>query len=223
MYSQEAQDEFAYLLNNKQPGFYLDIGAGDGFMEPNGGNTLFLEENGWDGILIEGRLDYYLAGKDRRKGKFVHAMIPDTPLKKILDDNNAPKLIDYISMDIDPVTYIALENFPFDDYEFKILTFEHDLYYGILNDSIHPTVPKEAYIEQKRKSQELLFNKGYRLLCEDVKAGFWYKPFEDWWVNPKYFSEAFINCNQFKGRLGGYIVEHLDLTGEIYSKHTYKG
>jgi len=222
MYSQECQDEFVYLLNNKQSGFYLDIGAGDGFMEPNGGNTQYLEEMGWDGILVEGREDYYLAGKDKRKGRFINAMIPNTTIYDLLKDNGSPKTIDYVSMDIDPLTIIALENFPFDEYEFKILTFEHDLYADYVG-GIHPNITQGSFIKQKIRSQEMLSHYGYRLLCEDVKAGFWYKPFEDWWVNPKYFTEEFIQNNQFKGRLGGYIVEHLDLSGEIYKKHMYKG
>jgi len=45
MYSQVYQDEVARKLIG-DTGFYVDIGAGDGFNNPNGGNSLLLEEIG---------------------------------------------------------------------------------------------------------------------------------------------------------------------------------
>jgi hypothetical protein len=33
--------------------------------------------------------------------------------------------------------------------------------------------------------------------------------FEDWWVNPKYFSKEFIENNTFDGQLGTYITSNI--------------
>lgn len=51
-YSQFGQDEFIYnsFFKNKKDGFFVDIGASD---PVEGSNTLFFEELGWNGILVE--------------------------------------------------------------------------------------------------------------------------------------------------------------------------
>ena len=197
MYSQAGQDEFAYLLTNKNPGFFLDIGAGDGFNRPNGGNSQFLEENGWNGILIECNEEFYNFGKERRLSKFINAKIPEVSILEILNNNNSPKIIDYISMDIEPLNLIALKTFPFLEYEFKILTFEHDLY------MLGP--------QQKIESQIILKNLGYICLCDNVKIDG--LTFEDWWINPKYFSNDFIQDNTFIEK------EYVDIINALKEKY----
>jgi FkbM family methyltransferase len=51
-YSQFQQDKFVYenYFENKQNGFFIDIGAYDGEIDSN---SLFFENLGWDGICIE--------------------------------------------------------------------------------------------------------------------------------------------------------------------------
>lgn len=51
-YSQFNQDKYIYetFFKNKTDGFFVDIGASDPF---NGSNTMFFEELGWSGILVE--------------------------------------------------------------------------------------------------------------------------------------------------------------------------
>ena len=197
MYSQAGQDEFVYLLTNKNPGFFLDIGAGDGFDRPNGGNSQFLEENGWNGILIECNEEFYSFGKERRSSTFINARIPDVSILDILDNNNSPKTIDYVSMDIEPSNLIALKTFPFKEYEFKILTFEHDLY------MLGP--------QQKIESQIILKDLGYICLCDNVKIDG--LTFEDWWINPKYFNSNFIQNNTFREK------EYTDIINKLKEKY----
>ena len=128
----------------------------------------------------------------------MNVYIPQTQIVDILKDNNAPKVIDYVSVDIDPMSMIGLNNFPFDEYEFKVMTFEHDTY--------------RNGPEQKELAYALLTEKGYVRLCNNVNVpeaqgvGLY---FEDWWVNPKYFSEEFIANNQFDKCLGPYIIENI--------------
>jgi len=197
MYSQTYQDEFAYLLCNTDKGFFVDIGAGDSDFPPYGtnSNTKFLEEKGWSGILVECVYGWTEYAKITRSGAAVCARIPDTPIKKILYENNCPNTIDYLSIDIEPSSVIALETFPFDEYEFKILTFEHDLY------AAGPT--------QKNKSHEILKSKGYICLCEDVETPMNAGPYEDWWINPKFFTENFIQNNIYNKKTGFYILNQI--------------
>lgn len=196
-YAQVCQDRFALELIGPS-GYFLDLGAGWDAVTLNS-NTLLLEEMGWDGISVEGDPTH----AERRKSKCIRSKvvctyIPQTTIKEILDSNNAPKVIDYVSIDIDPVSIDALNNFPFDEYEFKVMTFEHDIY--------------RAGPEQKNQAYELLTSKGYVRLCNNVNVpesmglGLY---FEDWWVNPKYFSQEFIERNTFDGQLGTYITSNI--------------
>jgi hypothetical protein len=198
MHSQVFQDEVAHKILNG--GFYVDIGAGDGFFDPNGGNSLFLEENGWNGILIEGDIKRHEYSKQHRKGISIHAMIPDKTIKSILIENQCPKVIDYISIDIEPSSLIALYNFPFEDFSFKFLTFEHDLY----------TSPDNE--EQKRESHRILKSMGYVCMADNVSVPHsYFEYFEDWWINPSFFSKEFIEKNQFIGKDGLYILHNLEI------------
>jgi len=196
-YSQVFQDVFVHTLIG-DTGYFLDLGAGD----PEGGlnsNTLLLEQKGWDGICVDGHAHHIKNRVDASiRSSAVCAFVPQTTIKEILDNHNAPKVLDYVSVDIEPVSITALHNFPFEEYEFKVMTFEHDLYLR------GPA--------QKIESHDILTRKGYVLLCNNVNVpdvlGFG-KYFEDWWVNPKYFSEEFIQTNQFDSELGRNIVTNI--------------
>lgn len=196
-YSQVFQDVFVHTLIGDR-GYFLDLGAGD----PEGGlnsNTLLLEQKGWDGICVDGHAHHIKRRKDfALRSSIVCTFIPDTTIKEILDSHGAPKIIDYVSVDIEPISVVALHNFPFDEYEFKIMTFEHDLYLG------GPS--------QKEESYQILTNRGYVRLCDNVNVpdilGFG-KYFEDWWVNPKFFSQEFIENNTFSHELGKNIVTNI--------------
>ena len=49
-----------------------------------------------------------------------------TTLEKILDYFNAPKFIDYFSLDVEGQEYNILKTFPFDKYKVRCLTVEHN-------------------------------------------------------------------------------------------------
>lgn len=196
MYSQVQQDEFVYKIIGDS-GYFLDIGAG--WVGNLNSNTLFLEEKGWNGICIDGDT----TSIDNRKQKSIRAImlncfIPNTPLIEIFTTFKTPKIIDYFSLDIEPSSLIGLRNFPFKEYEFKILTFEHDSY--------------RAGPSDKNESHKILKEHGYFCLCEDIQVPLEFSNFgffEDWWINPKYFSNNFIANNTFKQKTGNYIVAEL--------------
>jgi hypothetical protein len=200
-YSQVYQDQFVLKLIGKF-GFFLDLGAGWDHSGINS-NSLLLEELGWSGICIDGNYSSLINRKNFSiRSHTINAMIPQTQLRDIFKQYQAPKTFDYVSLDIDPTSIIGLENFPFDEYDFKVMTFEHDFYAG--GDST------------KLKSYEILSNLGYVRLCNDVKApngslNLWNDTnyFEDWWINPKYFNSEFIKLNTFDKQSGEYIVSNI--------------
>lgn len=196
-YSQVCQDRFALTLIGKK-GYFLDLGAGWDHSRVNS-NTLLLEEWGWDGICVDANPEHARLRRSASiRSKMEVVYIPQTPIRQLLKQHNAPSSIDYLSVDIDPNSVIALENFPFDEYDFKVLTFEHDAYAG------GPW--------QKDRACEILTEKGYIRLCnnvnvqEEIGLGLY---FEDWWINPKYFTQDFIANNSFDGELGPFIVNNL--------------
>lgn len=66
------QDVFALLANRFQSGFFVEIGANDGFTLSN---TIYLEERlGWNGLLVEAN-PQYLGSLDKRKAKSVIAAV----------------------------------------------------------------------------------------------------------------------------------------------------
>ena len=174
-YSNAGQDEFAFKLNNKKTnGFYLEIGCGDPIFE---NNTIFLESIGWSGISI----DYVQHDYSNRKNKYFKENALEISYKHFLRENNTPKIIDYLSLDIDLSTTDCLSRLPLNEYTFKVITIEHDAY---------------RFGDGPRSAQrKILTNAGYYLLCADVTTPplFENQYFEDWCVHPSY-----INIYNFK-------------------------
>lgn len=198
-YSQANQDRWVVdMLNHKKNGFFLDVGAFDGV---DISNTYVLEKKfNWDGICIDADpVNFKKLTKERNvtcincavsnesgtidfsgnKGAGSHVSengsqsIESKTMEDILRQNNCPKIIDYISLDIEGHEVKALEKFPFDEYEFKLMTVEHNLYLGDK--------------EHKNKIKEILLKNGYKIYKEDV-INIGNDPFEDWYINPKYFT-----------------------------------
>jgi hypothetical protein len=142
-------------LNNKTQGFFLDIGC---CYPKTINNTYLLEkEFGWDGISIDIHDFVEPNGEtwtDLRKSK----QIIDDALKidysDLLRKLNAPKEIDFLSMDLEPpdLTYECLKKIPFDEYTFKVILFEID-------DEREPN-----FETRKKESRELIQSKGYIFL-----------------------------------------------------------
>lgn len=130
------QDVFALLANRFRSGFFLEIGANDGFTLSN---TIYLENHfGWKGLLVEAN-PQYLESLKKRKSKSVIAAVVEkegyyefcsaglyggitnlldktheqrtqeadsitvwgTTLERILEENGAPSLINFISIDVE--------------------------------------------------------------------------------------------------------------------------
>ena len=185
-YSQSQQDLFVHkIFGENYSGFFLDIGAGYNFEEDKkiNSNSLFLEQCGWKGIAIDIDLN-----RLQNRTCMVHAeKIGDVrSISDILKQLNCPKLIDYISIDIDGDDFKVLKNIIENNYEFKILTYEHDLYSG-----------KDSSFFSKNAAFSLLNKKGYTKIMDNVCANKTLKdintgyPYEDWYINSKYISENY--------------------------------
>ena len=67
------QDIFALIANRFKPGYFIEIGANDGFTLSN---TWYLEENfGWSGILVEANPRYAASLALRKNSKVVNKAI----------------------------------------------------------------------------------------------------------------------------------------------------
>ena len=177
--SQAAQDIFVYFMLNSNDGYFLDIGSYDPIKI---NNTYLLEKKGWNGLCID-VTDYTNQYSVLRTCEFTCKDLMRYNINDVLSENNVPELIDYISFDVDIATFKVLNDFDFNKYKFKVMTFEHDLYSGGGN--------------KRKLSREILLKHGYKLLCSDICND--NNPFEDWWVNTNYIDEniyRLLECDQ---------------------------
>ena len=167
--ARENQDRFAVaVLDGKKNGTYVEIG---GYLPIEWSNTFMLEkEFGWTGISLELFEKFSSQWNGVRSNKCITCDATKVDLNSLIDENNLPKIIDFLQLDIDPAvsTFKVLENIDFDKHSFRIITFEHDVYRG--GDTI----------EIRDKSREILQSHGYTLLIPDVRHGD--LKFEDWYI-----------------------------------------
>lgn len=130
IYSQIGQDKLVLsYLKNKRDGFFLDIGC---CYPKHINNTYLLEsEYNWNGISID-VVDFVepdgQTWKDCRKSIHVVKDALSIDYRELLSKYNAPKVIDYLSMDLEPpeLTLNCLDLIPFDEYQFNFVSFEVD-------------------------------------------------------------------------------------------------
>jgi hypothetical protein len=178
MYNYESQvppgqDRFvSSVLNFKRHGFFVDIGA---HYYKYISNTYFLEkELKWSGLAVE--IDSSIIEDWQTFRPKSNLIIGDATLldyQLLLDTMNAPKIIDYLSVDIEPPigTLNALLKILETNYEYKIITFEIDSYRG---DSRPKDISRQTLIDKGFKRIEGLDNEQ-----------------DDFWVNPKYIEKKY--------------------------------
>jgi hypothetical protein len=171
---QAHQDSFVLNeLNEKRNGWYVEIGSNDPIIH---NNTYLLEtEYDWQGVGFEWDKDLVNFYNSIRKNKCIAADATQFDYLKYFKNNNFPKQIDYLQLDIDPAhqTLSALKRIPLEEYRFSVITYEHDLYADAENEHI------------KEESKSILSSFGYKLLLENVDDGSPDRMFEDWWIDPQ--------------------------------------
>ena len=95
-------------------------------------------------------------GATRKKGETYQ--VSTISLINLLQKYNAPKVIDYLSLDTEGSEYDILENFDFSSYEFRIITCEHN------------------YTPMRTKINALLVSKGYKRILSSISQ------FDDWYI-----------------------------------------
>lgn len=187
-HSQASQDLFAlYASKLKQNGHFVEIGSNHAI---SCSNTYLLESQyNWRGLLVEYDRQFEHSYQLYRKNS-IYAIDDARKVnyRKILDDNNFPKNLDYLQIDLDVNnrstldTLELLNNTVFDTYKFATVTFEHDIYSG-------------NYFDTREASRKIFIDRGYVLVFPDVKV-FWenkFQPFEDWYVHPDLVDMEYIN------------------------------
>jgi len=187
-YSDAFQDQFiAHLLSFKKNGYSVDIGSCHSQIS---NNTFVFQELGWKSITVELN-DKYNNSYTNRSGTLYNEDATKMDYVKVFEDNEFPKTIDYLSLDVDTASLTVLKILPFDKYRFRAITIEHDAYlYG------------DTYRAEQRK---ILEGHGYRLVCSNIVVpnpshqgydGFSLCPFEDWWVYPDEHDPKIIDVIQ---------------------------
>jgi hypothetical protein len=162
------------ILKKKKGGHYVELGAAH---YSNGNNTYALEQDyDWTGVSFEivesMREEFNLNRKNPCMGDAL-----SFNYVKYFEENNFPKQIDFLQVDIDagydnagrPVgsahwTLQGLLAVPLNTYRFSVITFEHDANMYWRNTSIRDA------------QREILDSFGYSLVHRSIH--------EDWWVDP---------------------------------------
>lgn len=190
-HSQCSQDIFVInVLQHKKNGYFLEIGSNHAI---NDNNTYLLEKDyNFKGLLVEYCQIFEEGYKTHRQNSIYEINdARNVNYKKILDDNNFPKNIDYLQIDLDADnkstldTLILLNNTVFDTYKFATITFEHDYYRG-------------DFFDTRNISRNIFKSRGYLLVFPDVCTdqgcvGSGWQPFEDWYVHPDLVDMIFVN------------------------------
>ena len=155
-----------------------------------GNNSYILEtQHNYRGVMIEYLSHFenkYKIVRPRSIYKIGDAQKID--YKYILDENNFPKEMDYLQIDLDVDnrstlnTLELLNSTVFDTYKFATVTFEHDIYRG-------------NFFDTQTKSREIFKNRGYVLVFPDVSV-FWQNKwckYEDWYAHPDLIDTDIIN------------------------------
>lgn len=156
-YSQSRQDDFAVLVN-PEPGVFLDIGCSDPAFQSN---IRLLLEKGWSGGGIDSQ-NFSAQWARHKSFKFAQGDATNFSFSAILSD----KELDYVSLDVDSNSFLALVNLFGQGYRPKCLTVEHDSYR--LGDGM------------KLNERAFLESNGYVAVLKDVSHQ--RCPYEDWWV-----------------------------------------
>jgi hypothetical protein len=185
-HSHEQQDEFVYnIFDQKENGFFLDVACGNPLI---GSNTYSLETfKNWTGFCFD---LYNVANahqwQDKRKAQFVQMDATSEQFTTFLKENiPAGQLIDFVSLDIDGLSVVALQRIIDSGVKFKSITFEHEYH-------------RDGEL-LRGPSREILEGLGMKRLFEDVHAlHVWTGAkghtinIEDWWIHPEYFDPKLL-------------------------------
>lgn len=172
------REKFVLGINkHKQDGFYVELG---GSHSSENSSTYNLETfYNWKGVGIEIIPELQKEYSSNRKNPCILGDAMKFNYLKYFEDNNVPKQIDFLSVNIDPgydnntgrmsgnpaQSLLGLVALPLHSYRFTSITFEHDALQHYKNNSIRDA------------QREILDALGYSLVVRGWT--------EDFWVDPK--------------------------------------
>ena len=167
-HSKHFQDLFVLALyNGKKNGSYLEIGSGDPFVH---NNTALLETKfNWKGISIDNSEALCYNFKENRNNTVICTDATELDFSNLFNLHCVDPVIDYLQIDCDEASIQILENLPFDNYKFGVITFEHDSY--------------RLGTDIRDRARTLLKKHGYKLVVNDVAFSPQHS-YEDWYVHP---------------------------------------
>lgn len=151
----QGQDLFAAHVIGKSDGVFLDIGSGDPFI---GSNSAWLESLGWSGWAID-RKSHNYSERPRTLFCMCDAAKVRLPIRQ---------QVDFLSIDVDDDSYLALLNYWEAGVRPKVICIEHDAYRlgGLIRDP----------------QREFLKSQGYHLIPMLSKINDAWVEWEDWWI-----------------------------------------
>lgn len=180
-YSESYQDMFVLsMVDGIREGTYLEIGSCRPYY---GNNTALLEKDyNWRGVSIDYEEQFVQQFKQERKNPCYCKDATTVNFDALLQANDMPTVIDYLQVDCEPpgTTFDALLNIPFDKYQFRVITYEHDYYAD----------ETKSFRDKSRKYLESL---GYVLVVDNISPDH-NRPYEDWWCHPELIDADILNC-----------------------------
>ena len=152
------------LSGDKDNGTYVEVGSSHW---RDGNHTYMLEkEFGWTGVGIDIEQHYVDEYNKNRSNPCIQADAKSFNWDKYFEENNFPKQIDHLSIDIDSDNYLALVNMPLSRYRFSTIVIEN-----IEVKSIAPVYGPRESISEDIKS--ILTRYNYTLLGSGYADDFW--------------------------------------------------
>lgn len=191
-YSQNGEDGIIQEIYNRislSSNFFVEFGVEDG-VQCNC-RRLALYVNGWHGLMIEGSPEMYERLKynyDQNVVKTVHSFITKENIVQIFEENNVPKDLGLLSVDIDGNDYWVLKEILLSDYRPSIIVSEYNAYHQPPVEWIMKYNPEHiwdgtSYQGASLQSLTKLCNKfDYALVCTDSKG-----------VNAFYVKKEYMN------------------------------
>ena len=106
----------------------------------------------------------YIADDFNKKSCSTERMVKTISLMDLIKKYNAPKIIDYLSIDTEGSELSILSSFDFSKYYFKIITCEHN------------------FTKNRKKIIKLLNDNGYKRIYKNLSN------FDDWFINKSFFN-----------------------------------
>jgi hypothetical protein len=204
-FSQTFQDLFVLsMLDGKTNGTYLEIGSSFPFF---GSNSALLEKNyNWKGVGIEIKKELADQHINLRSNKVLNADALKINYQHLLSELAVDGCVDYLQLDCEPsqTTYEIMTKIPFDQFKFRVITYEHDHYIDVT----------KTY---RQKSRDFLIARGYELVVNDVSCD-GKSTFEDWWVHPSLVDPAILqvmkDCDGNIKKIYNYFYPELTQTDQ---------